>query len=55
MCLQGFGKGPEGTMSQGTPRPKWQENVKTDLEEKGWRHRLDWSVFYFVVYMSNNQ
>jgi hypothetical protein len=27
-CVQGFGKGPEGRMLQGTPRRKWQDNIK---------------------------
>jgi hypothetical protein len=27
---------PEGRRSLGRPRPRWEDNIKTDLQEVGW-------------------
>ena len=32
---------PEGRRPLGTPRRKWEDNIKTDLREGGWGHGLD--------------
>jgi hypothetical protein len=34
---------PEGRRPLGRPRRRWEDNIKTDLQEVGWRHRLDQS------------
>ena len=31
----------EGKRSLGEPKSKWEDNIKTDLQEVGWGHRLD--------------
>jgi hypothetical protein len=32
---------PEGIKPLGRPRHRWEDNIKTDLREIGWEHRLD--------------
>ena len=32
---------PEGRRPLGRPRRRWEENIKMDLREVGWRHRQD--------------
>jgi hypothetical protein len=32
---------PEGRRPLGTPRRRWEDNIKTDLREVGWEHGLD--------------
>jgi hypothetical protein len=32
----------EGKRPQGTPRPKWEDNIKMDFRERGWGG-MDWS------------
>jgi hypothetical protein len=32
---------PEGRQPLGRPRRRWEDNIKMDLEEVGWRHELD--------------
>jgi hypothetical protein len=32
---------PEGRRQLGRPRRRWEDNIKTDLEEVGWGHGLD--------------
>ena len=34
---------PEGRRPLGRPRRRWEDNIKVDLQEMGWRHGLDWS------------
>jgi len=31
----------EGKIPPGRPRRKWDDNIKMDLQEVGWRHGLD--------------
>jgi hypothetical protein len=33
---------PEGTRPFGTPRQRWEGNIKTDLQEVGWGG-MDWT------------
>jgi len=33
---------PEGKRSLGTPRRKWEDNIKIDLKEMGWKV-VDWT------------
>jgi hypothetical protein len=35
-----FGR-PEGRRPLGRPKRRWEDNIKTDLQEVGWRHELD--------------
>ena len=43
-CVQGLVGEPEGKRQLGRSRPRWQDNIKMDLQEVGCRgHRLDWS------------
>jgi hypothetical protein len=32
---------PEGRRPVGRPRRRWEDNIKMDLREVGWGHRLD--------------
>jgi hypothetical protein len=32
---------PEGRRPLGGPRRRWEDNIKTDLEEEGWVHGLN--------------
>jgi hypothetical protein len=32
---------PEGRRTLGRPRRRWEDNIKMDLQEVGWGHRLD--------------
>jgi hypothetical protein len=32
---------PEGRRPLGTPRRRWEDNIKMDLQEVGWEHGLD--------------
>jgi hypothetical protein len=32
---------PEGRRPLGRPRRRWEDNIKMDLQEMGWGHRLD--------------
>jgi hypothetical protein len=32
---------PEGRRPLGRPRRRWEDNIKMDLIEVGWTHRLD--------------
>jgi hypothetical protein len=32
---------PDGRRPLGRPRCKWEDNIKMDLPEVGWRRRLD--------------
>jgi hypothetical protein len=32
---------PEGRRPLGRPRCRWEDNIKMDLSEVGWGHRLD--------------
>jgi hypothetical protein len=32
---------PEGRGPLGRPRRRWEDNIKMDIEEVGWRHELD--------------
>jgi len=32
---------PEGKRPLGTPRLRWEDNIKIDLQEVGWGH-MDW-------------
>jgi len=34
-CLQGFGGNPEGKIPFGRARPRWEDNIKIDLQEVG--------------------
>jgi hypothetical protein len=34
--------GPEGRISSGRPRQRWEENIKIVLQEVGWRG-MDWT------------
>jgi hypothetical protein len=34
---------PEGRRPLGRPRRRWEDNIKMDLREVGWGHRLDQS------------
>jgi hypothetical protein len=40
VCRVLVGK-PEGKRSLGRPRSRWEENIKMDLQELGWRG-MDW-------------
>jgi hypothetical protein len=31
----------EGKRPLGRPRPKWEDNIKMDLQEVGWGHGVD--------------
>jgi hypothetical protein len=31
----------EGRRPLGTPRPRWEDNIKRDIQEVGWRG-MDW-------------
>jgi hypothetical protein len=33
--------GPEGRRPLGSPRCRWKDNIKMDLQEVGWGHGLD--------------
>jgi hypothetical protein len=33
----------EGKRPHGRPRPRWEDNIRIDLQEVGWRHGLDLS------------
>jgi len=33
---------PEGRRPLGRPGRRWEDNIKTNLEEVGWGHGLDW-------------
>jgi len=39
----GFGGKPEGKRLLGRPRRRWEDNIKMDLKEVGWRG-MDWIV-----------
>jgi hypothetical protein len=32
---------PEGMRPLGRPRRRWKDNIKMDIHEVGWGHRLD--------------
>jgi hypothetical protein len=32
---------PEGKKPLGKPRRRWEDNIKTDLQEVGWGHGMD--------------
>jgi len=32
---------PEGKKPLGRPRHRWEDNIKMNLQEVGWRHGLD--------------
>ena len=32
---------PEGKRPLGRPRRRWEDNIKTNLQEVGWGHGLD--------------
>jgi len=32
----------EGKRPHGKPRPRWEDNIRIDLQEVGWGHVLDW-------------
>ena len=34
-------KKPEVNRPLGRPRRRWEDNIKMDLKEVGWEHRLD--------------
>jgi len=38
--VQGGGKS-ERTRTLGRPRRIWEDNIKTDLQEVGWGHKMD--------------
>ena len=40
-CVQGFGRRPEGRRPLGTPRRRWEDNVKMDLQVMG-RGGMGW-------------
>jgi len=33
---------PEGRRALGRPRCRWEDNIKTDLQEVGWGEGMDW-------------
>ena len=35
-CIQGFDGGTEGNRPFGTPWSRWDDNIKTDLQDVGW-------------------
>ena len=35
--MQGFGGEPEGKRHFGIPRHRWEDTIKVDLKEVGWR------------------
>ena len=35
---------PKGKRPLGRPRRRWEDNIKMDFHEVGWRHGLDWSA-----------
>jgi hypothetical protein len=37
MCIQGLVGKPEGRRPLGRPRRRWEDNIKMDLSEFGWR------------------
>jgi hypothetical protein len=39
--LQAFGWKPKGLKLLGKPRRRLEDNIKMDLQEVGWGHRLD--------------
>ena len=44
--IQGFGGGnlkgkPEGKKLLGRPKRRWEDNIKMDLQEVGWKHGQD--------------
>ena len=39
--IQAFGGVPEGKRPLGRPRRRWNYNIKLDLHEVVWGHRLD--------------
>ena len=41
--IQGcFGGKPEGKRPLGRHSSRWEDNIKTNLQEVGWGHGLDW-------------
>ena len=41
-CIQGFGRKCEGKKPLVSPRCRWEDNIKNDLQEVGiWGHGLD--------------
>jgi hypothetical protein len=40
-CIQGFGVKTWGRRTLGRSRRRWEDNIKMDLREVGWGHRLD--------------
>ena len=40
-CIQGFGGEPERKRPLGRPRPRWEDNIKMDLQEAGCGS-IDW-------------
>ena len=40
-AYRALGGKPEGWRSLGRPRRRWEDNIKMDLREVGWGHRLD--------------
>ena len=40
-CLQILVEESEGKRPLGTPRDRWEYNIKMDLQELGWGHGLD--------------
>jgi hypothetical protein len=34
---------PEGMRPPGTPRRRWEDNIKIDIQEVGWGHGQDYS------------
>jgi len=43
--IQSFGGKPVGKRSLGTPRRKWEDNIKIDLKEMGWKI-VDWTDLF---------
>jgi hypothetical protein len=40
-CIKNFGRKPEGKRLLGRPRRRWENNVRMDLIEIGWKG-MDW-------------
>ena len=40
-CVQELVWKPEGKRPRGRPKLRWEDNIKTDLQEVGWKHGLD--------------
>jgi hypothetical protein len=40
-CIQNFGQKTEREISLGIPTRKWEDNIRTDLREIGWKS-VDW-------------